>query len=136
MSYGKNAFEYQKVAVNSASPIGLIILLYDGAIRFMTRGKEAIIAGDLKKQDDQLRRAQKIILELMSALDMNRGGEVAKNLFALYTFAMDRLAEANMKDRPESVDEAIDVLTGLRSSWAELERRERHGITEETLVAA
>ncbi len=136
MSYGKNAFEYQKIAVNSASPVGLVIMLYDGGLRFMARGKEAILEGDLKKQDDQLRRAQKIVLELMSSLDMVRGGDVAKNLFALYTYVTEKLVEANMKDDPACVDEAMNVFSGLRSSWAEIERRDREGKPQEVALAS
>jgi flagellar protein FliS len=134
VAYGKNAFEYQKIAVNSASPVGLVIMLYDGALRFMERGKEAIIARDLTKQDDQLRRAQKIVLELMTTLDMNRGGDVAKNLFALYSYVIERLVDANIKDDTQAVDDAMKVFTGLRSSWAELERRDRENKPEAALV--
>jgi flagellar protein FliS len=135
VAYGKNAFEYQKIAVNSASPVGLVIMLYDGALRFMARGREAIVAGDLKKQDDQLRRAQKIVIELMTSLDMHRGGDVAKNLFALYAYATEKLVEANIKDDPKLVDEAISIFSGLRSSWAELERRSREDRPLEVALA-
>ena len=137
MAYGKNAFEYQKIAVNSASPVGLVIMLYDGAIRYMGRAKEAMAAGDLTLQDDYLRRTQKIVLELMSSLDMYRGGEIAKNLFGLYSYVIEKLVEANIKDSAAGIDESIKIITGLRESWVEIERRNREGTeSKEQAVAA
>lgn len=135
MAYARNAFEYQKNAVVSASPVGLVVMLYDGALRCMARAREAMLAKDLKKQDDQLRRAQKMVIELMSTLDMARGGDVAKNLFALYSYVTEKLVEANLRDDPECIDEAAKVMEGLRSSWAELDRIGRQNQIQEAALA-
>ena len=135
MAYPRNAFEYQKNAVVSASPVGLIVMLYDGALRCMSRAREAMLANDLKKQDDQLRRAQKMVIELMTSLDMSRGGDIAKNLFALYSYVTEKLVEANMRDDVEAIDDAVKVMEGLRSSWSELDRRNRQDPVQEVALA-
>src|SRR5438874_1610746 len=88
LAYGKFVQEYQKGAVNGASPVQLVIMLYDGALRFMEAGRHAMIAKDVEKQNASLQKAQKIVMELMSCLDMQNGAEIARNLLALYTYAL------------------------------------------------
>lgn len=119
--------QYRKSAVSTASPLQLVIMLYDGAIRFMESAKSAMREGDLYKQNQACQKAQKIIAELISCLDMQRGGEVAQNLFALYTFAYNRLVEANMEDKEDYISQAQRVLTDLRESWTALESAQREG---------
>ncbi|HVT11062.1 MAG TPA: flagellar export chaperone FliS [Fimbriimonadaceae bacterium] len=122
MAYGRFVQEYQKGAVNGASPVQLVIMLYDGALRFMEAGKYAMAACDLEKQNNNLQKAQKIIMELMSCLDMQNGGDIAKNLLALYTFAYDQLVQANIKDEPGGIENSIQIFSQLRESWVEIER--------------
>lgn len=122
MAYAQVANEYRKNAVNTASPLQLVIMLYDGAIRFMEQGKIAMAARQLDKQNESLQRAQKIIFELMSCLDMTKGGEIAQNLFSLYTYVVNELVEANIKDEPEGIDRSMKILRELRVSWAAVEK--------------
>lgn len=117
--------QYRKNSVNSASPLQLVVMLYDGALRFMNGAKVAMEARDLYKQNDQIQRAQKIVAELMSSLDMEKGGEIAQNLLSLYSFVYNQLVEANIEDRPELIDDAMLVMTQLRESWAVLEENSR-----------
>ena len=130
MAHGRFIQEYQKGAVNGASPIQLVIMLYDGALRFMEAGKHAMLAKDLEKQNQNLQRAQKIVLELMSCLDMQRGAEIAKNLLALYTYALQQLVEANLKDDPAGIDRTIKIFSELRESWVEIEKTVRPAAAE------
>lgn len=125
MSYGKQLHEYRKTAVNGASPLQLIVMLYDGALKFIDAGKRAMELGNVEDQNVQLQKAQKIVMELMSCLDMNGGGEVAQNLLALYSYAYNQLVLGNVEDQPEMLDQAAKVLTDLRESWVELERMTR-----------
>ena len=78
MAYERITREYQKNAVNGASPIQLVVMLYDGALKFMEAGKKAMAEGDRDKQNQNLQKAQKIVMELMSCLDMEEGKEIAK----------------------------------------------------------
>lgn len=122
MAHGRFVQEYQKGAVNGASPLQLIIMLYDGALRFMEAGKHAMQTGDLEKQNQSLQKAQKIVMELMACLDMQEGGDIARNLLALYTYALDQLVQANVGDDPSGIDRSIKIFSELRESWAEIER--------------
>lgn len=117
--------QYRKQAVSSASPLQLVIMLYDGALRYMETAKHFMKEGDLYKQNDALQKAQNILAELMSCLDMQKGGDVAQNLFALYSFAHSQLVDANVKDDPTGIDVAIKVLSELREPWAQLEEAQR-----------
>jgi flagellar protein FliS len=123
MTQGRFVQEYQKNAVVGASPLQLVIMLYDGALRAMELGKQAMSHKDLERQNSSIQKAQKIVLELTACLDLTLGGDVAKNLFALYTYVVEQLVEANVQDKPEPIDRAIKVISDLRESWVELERR-------------
>lgn len=125
MSYGKYVYEYKKNAVNGASPLQLVIMLYDGALRFMEAGKHAMAQRNLDQQNTNLQKAQRIVCELMATLNMEVGGEVAKNLLSLYSFCFNQLVEANIYDRPQQVDACIGVISGLRDSWVKLEELQR-----------
>jgi len=130
MSYGKQLHEYRKTAVNGASPLQLIVMLYDGALKFIDAGKRAMEEGRVEEQNHQLQKAQKIVMELMSCLDMIGGGAVAQYRLALYSFAYNQLVLGNVEDEPEYLDQAAKVLTDLRESWVELERLTRAPVIE------
>lgn len=121
MAYRNLVEEYKKNAVNGASPLKLVIMLYDGALRFMEAGKSAITKKDYNQQNENLQRAQKIILELMATLDMANGGEIAENLMNLYGFVLQQLINANVYDQTDPVDTSIKIMSDLRSSWISLE---------------
>lgn len=100
-------------------------MLYDGSLRFLNQGKEAMKSKNTFEQNHNLQKAQRIIVELLSCLDMQKGGDIAKNLFALYTFCYNEIIAANIEDDPKKIDAAIKVLTDLRGSWVELENNTR-----------
>ena len=125
MAYGRIAHEYRKNAVNGASPLQLVIMLYDGALRFIESGKHSMAHQDFVRQNDQLQRAQNIILELMSCLDMQQGGDVAKNLLAIYTYVLEELVRGNCEDKPERLDRCMKILRDLRESWVAIDGQGR-----------
>jgi len=135
LANGRFVQEYQKSAVNGASPLQLVIMLYDGAIRFMEAGKYGIENKDLEIQNRNLQKAQKIIMELMSCLEMEKGGDVAKNLLALYTYVLNELVEANVADKAEPIERCIGILCGLRESWVEVEKQSRYEGVEIPIAA-
>lgn len=113
---------YQQAQIENASPARLVVMLYDGAIRFCNQGREAMLEKRLEDQNDALIKAQRIVLELMGALDQETGGEMASNLMRVYTHVLDRLIHANLQDDPATLENATTLLTELRESWAEVER--------------
>jgi flagellar protein FliS len=121
LAYERITREYQKNAVNGASPLQLVVMLYDGAIKFMEAGKRAMTDGDRDKQNYNLQKAQKIVMELMSCLDMNEGKEIATNLLSLYSYVLNELVMGNMTDDKEAIDRGVKVLSDLRESWRHIQ---------------
>lgn len=121
MAYGNSIDQYRKNAVNTASPLKLVIMLYDGYVRFSHATRKAMSEKDLYQQNHNCLKAQKIVTELMSSLDMQNGGEIAQNLFALYSYVYNKLVEANIGDNLQALNEAEKVMTDLRESWVQLE---------------
>lgn len=120
MAYGNQAQEYRKNAVLGASPAGLVVMLYDGALRFIEAGRAAMRAKDLVRQNESLQRAQRIVSELLGTLDHDRGGEIAANLARLYHYVLSGLVEANLYDREAPLDAASATLRELREAWAQI----------------
>ena len=116
MAQGRFAQEYRKNAVNGASPLQLIVMLYDGALKFMDAGRAAMVGKDIPKQNQMLQKAQKIVMELMSCLDMEQGGEIARNLSALYVYCMRCIIEARA-DNTAMLDEAERHITRITEAW-------------------
>lgn len=135
MASNRFAQEYQKNAVNSASPLGLIIMLYDGALRFIELGKKGIAEKNYEDQNKYLQKAQKIVMELMSCLDMARGGEISKNLLSLYVYVLNELVEANVNDDAVAAERGAKVLGELRESWITLEEGRKAGTIELPVAA-
>lgn len=120
MAYGNQAQEYRKNAVLGASPAQLVVMLYDGALRFIEGGRAAMRAKDLARQNDALQRAQRIVSELLGTLDHDGGGEIAANLARLYHFVLSGLVEANIYDKEEPLDAAAATLRELREAWVQI----------------
>lgn len=113
---------YQQAQIETASPTRLVVLLYDGAIRFCLRALEGMQAKDLVAQNTNLIKAQKIVSELMASLNRETGGEVAESLTRVYIYLLEQLLDANLHDRAESVEGVLSLLRELRESWAEVDR--------------
>ncbi|MFS8890016.1 flagellar export chaperone FliS [Synechococcus sp. R55.2] len=115
---GVNGHErYLETAVETASPARLIVMLYDGAIRFINEAAYAMQQRDYETQNTKLQRAQKILAELISSLDFDKGGEIAENLFRLYTYMYNQLVEANINDSRDRLEHVVHLLSELREAW-------------------
>jgi flagellar secretion chaperone FliS len=108
---------YLKMQVNTASPGDLTLMLYNGCIKFMKQGLDALKRKDFEAKNDNIKRAQDIIDELVITLNMKY--DIAKQLSALYEFINWQLVEANVKLHEQSLETAIDMVTELRDAWAE-----------------
>jgi flagellar protein FliS len=118
---------YRKIAAQTASPGQLVLMLYDGAIKFLEQALTGFAYTDpqLFNQtiNNNVLRAQAIIQEMNGNLNMKEGGEIADNFRRLYSYLYRRLREANMSKRREPIDEVLMRLRVLRESWAEMLRR-------------
>jgi flagellar protein FliS len=110
-------------------------MLYDGALKHMEAGKHAILNKELQKQNLHLQKAQKVIMELMSCLDLKQGGDVAKNLLALYTYVLNQLVQANIEDNVQPIERSMQVLSDLRESWVQIEKTQRIPPSEEAIAS-
>lgn len=115
---------YKRKQIESAPPGHLIVMLYDAAIDKIDKCKEIL---EEEKGLDRIERfhntivvAQNIITELTAALDMENGGELAKNLFRLYDFMNWRLIDVNVKKDYKGLDDVKEVLITLRTAWEEV----------------
>jgi flagellar protein FliS len=119
---GANA--YIQTHVQSRSPLELVVMLYDGAVRFLTESRDAMSQGDLTRKRSAMSRALAIISELQSTLNMEKGGEIASQLDALYTYVNGRMLDASMHNDAGALDECIRLLSTLRSGWADIAARD------------
>jgi len=108
---------YQDNTVTTQSKGRLIVMLYDGAIKFMRLAIKELEANNYEAKGRYINRAQDIINELNVVLDMNAGGEIATNLRKLYCFMSKRLSEANIKHEPQMIRDVIKLMEELNQSW-------------------
>jgi flagellar protein FliS len=115
-NYAAAKLAYTEASVMTATPERLVVMLYDGAIRFLTQAAAALRAGRRDVTRTKLRAAQAIIDELNRSLDMKQG-EVAYNLRAVYAFSSRHLIEATLNADPTGYEKVAELLAGLRESW-------------------
>jgi flagellar protein FliS len=108
---------YQQAAVGTQSKGRLIVMLYDGAIKFLKLAVRELEAQNYAAKGQYINRAQDIIDELNAVLDMEAGGEIAENLRKLYVFMGRRLTQANSSRDPQMIEEVIGLLEELNLSW-------------------
>ncbi len=116
---------YRRAAVESSSPVQLVVMLYDGALRFCADARAAILRRDVAAKGKALSRVIAIVGELQATLDLERGGEVAHSLHQLYSFLTDRLLAASYNQHVEPLDDVVRVLTNLREGWAGISAQEK-----------
>ena len=116
MNRAANAYFQTQTATTSQGE--LLILLYDGAIKFLTRAKEKITERDFAAKGIAISKAIDIISELDASLNAEKGGTLAENLHRLYMFCNTRLLDANLKMNTAFVDDVINILGNLRSAYA------------------
>lgn len=114
----QTAQRYLESQVLTAPPERLVVLLYDGAIRFALRAAEAIDKKDMEEAGTLLIRAQRIILELLCALRPEANREVSGNLTRLYGFVYEELVWANVERDAARIRKVVPVLETLREGWA------------------
>lgn len=116
---------YQAQSVLTASPGRLVLMLYDGALRFMDHARDALEAPEgtprrIENINTNLIKAQNILVELQSSLNHEIGGEHAANLDRLYDYYVRRLFEANIKKSVAPLIEVEKLVRQLRDGWAEM----------------
>jgi flagellar protein FliS len=112
---------YREAATRGASPVQLVILLYEQAIEDLRRAVLALEKGDIEARTSNLNHALTVIGQLQGSLDMERGANVARNLQQFYTVMRASLVDAQLKQSARIVEEQIAQLVLLREAWLEVE---------------
>jgi flagellar protein FliS len=129
-----NAYQvYRQTQTQTAAPGELVLMLYRGAVRFLGTAIEAIGSNDIAGAHNNLIKAQAIVEKLDDTLDMERGGDVARNLNSLYEYMLRRLTEANIRKDAEPAREVQGLLRELVPAW---EAAVRQTSTAGSLVGA
>jgi flagellar protein FliS len=108
---------YKEHAIATQNKGRLIVMLYDGAIKFMNLAIKELEAGNYAEKGRYIVKAQDIINELNAVLDMDAGGEIAANLRGLYLYMVKRLSEANVQKDPRLIREVITLMEELNQGW-------------------
>jgi flagellar protein FliS len=111
---------YRRIESESRSPLELVVMLYDGALRFLGEGAEAAARGDIRARSHAISRALAIITELQNTLDLEKGGDVADQLDDLYTYITSRLIDVALKKDETAIDEVRRLLTPIRDAWGQI----------------
>jgi len=123
-----NAYaNYKQTSVETATPEKLLLMLFDGGIKFLNLGKLAIEQKDYSSANKNLVKVQDILFELMVSLDMDKGGEIAANLSKLYDFYRNEVIKANITKNTELLPPVLEFLRLYRDMWTETARTARIG---------
>lgn len=113
--------QYQSVNVNAqvveADPHRLIQMLMEGGLQRLAQARGAMQHGNMPLKGELIGKALGIIGGLRTALDLDKGGEVAANLDRLYDFMSVRLTEANLRNDPLLIDEVAGLLREIKEGW-------------------
>tara|TARA_B100001996_G_C18537743_1_gene545653 strand:- start:98 stop:565 length:468 start_codon:yes stop_codon:yes gene_type:complete len=124
-TYSNYQNAYKKASVNTLDQNKLIIMLYDGAIKNANFAVQYMKSGEIEKVHDSLIKTKNIVTELLATLNMDQGGEIAKNLKSLYSYMFSQLVEANMEKKSKPVLAVIDLLKELRGAWIQIREKKK-----------
>jgi flagellar secretion chaperone FliS len=117
---------YRQVAMQTAAPGRVVLMLFEGAIRFLERAEQGFALEDPAEANqtihNNIQRAQEIVHELNMALDLEQGGDLARTLRSLYEYMDRRLLESNLRKSLDGLVEVKKHLTSLRGAWDEMLR--------------
>jgi flagellar protein FliS len=123
---------YQQIEANGSNGVRLVIMLYDGAIRFLGDAKACAQQGDRRGKSAAISRSLAIVAELQSTLKIEEGGEIARSLDGLYTYITGRVLDASINGNEKGLDDALALLRVLHSAWSEIAQRNESPGTEKT----
>ena len=122
---GRNAEQqYKQMQIKTAGPGKLLLMLYQGSIKFMKLAVKGIELNNIEAAHENIIKAQNIILELKGTLNKEQGGEIAKNLERLYDFIYQELLRANLRKEKEHIENVIPLVEDLFESYQEIVKRQ------------
>lgn len=109
---------YKMTDISTADRGRLLLMVYDHCIKWCNTAREAIETGDIAKRTKAVFKVQDGLTELICSLDMDKGGDIAKNLRRLYDFYSQHMTEANLKNSAQNIQDVQSMMEGLREAWA------------------
>jgi flagellar protein FliS len=119
-AYTAQTAAYKQQSILTATPGQLVVMLYDGCLRFLQQGALSMREGNLAEAGSRLSRAEAIIEELLSTLDTEKGGEIASRLQGIYVFCTRHLMEARLERDADKIENVASLLSELRDSWVHI----------------
>lgn len=123
MSFALN--KYRSTRTTTVSPLQVLLQLYDGALKYLQAGADAMDAGNPAARGVALSKAHAIVSELQATLDDSQAPELCAQLHSLYDFVLEQITAANLRRETKPIDDAVKVLVELRSAWSELAAQKR-----------
>lgn len=122
--------QYLQREIEGKSNVEIVVMLYDAGVKFMNRAMTAIDEKNIEQAHLNITKTQNIVNELSGMLDMKQGGDIAVNLFNLYSFISERLISANVKKDKDKIREALEIFSSLREAWVEIAKKDKEGTIE------
>jgi flagellar protein FliS len=117
--YYQKKNDYKKVQIKTATPEKLLIMCYDGILKFLRTSKLLISKSQKEKSDIYILKASNVILELIATLKPDESPEFAAALKSLYIYILDRLRESIRTGNEDGIDYAINIITQIKQTWEE-----------------
>ena len=111
---------YRQSDVMTADPTTLVVMCYNAAISQLKMAKTKLMEKEYEEKGKALKKTLDILRELISALNFEKGGEIAKNLNAIYAYVYRRISQADIEKKPEAFDEVIGIFEELRDAWKKI----------------
>jgi flagellar protein FliS len=121
MNQKQTELEYRKAAVRNASPIGLVVMLYDTLAGDLQRAIDAMGKHNIEARSAELKHALLVIQQLEDALNLENGGELARNLVHFYSILRAKILEAQIKCSTEILEQQITLILDLRQAWHQVD---------------
>ena len=124
MQLANYARSYKAAAIGTATPGQLVLMLFDGALRFLSTALHGFEVENIGQRFEQVNnnliKTQRIVRELQSSLDLKAGGEFSATMHALYDFMLEELVKANLKKDPVPVRNVERLIAELRDAWSQM----------------
>ena len=118
---------YHQTSVQTSDQLTLIVMLYDGMLRYLRKAHTCIEVQDIEGAHNYLMRSKDIVNELLSTLRVEKSGEVGGNLRDLYLYMFRRILEANLNKDPQPVQDVLRIAGTLRQGWLQIKsQRSQH----------
>jgi flagellar secretion chaperone FliS len=114
------ASRYREVAVKTANPLQLVVMLYDGAIQSLKEAQEHLVTKDIAARGRCINRSVAIVSELQACLNFSDGGGIAHSLDRLYNYMKHQMFKGNLEMNREPLAEVVTLLENLRSAWSDI----------------